>query len=228
MNDLTEKLDKVRARISAACASAGRAAAEVRLLAVSKLQPPEKIRSLYTAGQRDFGENYVQEAVHKQRQLADLAISWHFIGPLQSNKTREVAEHFSWVQSVDRAKLLRRLAEQRPDHLPPLNICLQVNIDDEPQKAGARAEEIRDLAALAQSLPRLRLRGLMAIPALLQDGRTDPGSLAKVASLYQALQAEGLPLDTLSMGMSADLEAAVGEGSTMVRIGTDLFGARPS
>lgn len=227
MNDLTEKLDKVRARISAACASAGRAAAEVRLLAVSKLQPPEKIRSLYTAGQRDFGENYVQEAVHKQRQLADLAISWHFIGPLQSNKTREVAEHFSWVQSVDRAKLLRRLAEQRPDHLPPLNICLQVNIDDEDSKAGCVPDDLEALAGAVMMLPRLRLRGLMVIPrpgnhaALAALAKTHADLLARLPALSQQ------PFDTLSMGMSDDLDAAIAAGSSCVRVGTALFGPRP-
>jgi pyridoxal phosphate enzyme (YggS family) len=228
MNDLKEKLDKVRARMAAACDSSGRAPSQVQLLAVSKLQPAEKIRSLYAAGQADFGENYVQEALHKQQQLADLDIQWHFIGPLQSNKTREVAENFSWVQSVDREKLLRRLSAQRPKTLPPLNVCLQVNIDEEPQKAGAMAADVPGLARLANSLPGIRLRGLMAIPALLRDGHTDPGSLARVAKLYHALQAEGLPLDTLSMGMSADLEAAIQQGSTLVRIGTDLFGARPA
>ncbi len=228
MNDLKEKLDKVRARMAAACESAGRPPSQVHLLAVSKQQPAEKIRSLYSAGQRDFGENYVREALQKQLQLADLDICWHFIGPLQSNKTREVAENFSWVQSVDREKLLRRLSAQRPETLPPLNVCLQVNVDAEPQKAGAAVADVPGLARLASSLRGLRLRGLMAIPALLRDGRTNPDSLARVAKLYHALRAEGLPLDTLSMGMSADLEVAIQQGSTLVRIGTDLFGARPA
>lgn len=226
MNDLKNKLDKVRARIAAALKNAGRADGGVRLLAVSKLQPEEKIRALFAAGQRDFGENYVQEALQKQRLLADLEICWHFIGPLQSNKTREVAEHFNWVQSVDREKLLRRLSGQRPNSLPELNICLQVNVDDEAQKAGATLAEIPELARLAKTLPGLRLRGLMAIPAVKADGQTDFHSLLRVAEIFNALRTEGLELDTLSLGMSADLEAAIQAGSTMVRIGTDLFGPR--
>jgi hypothetical protein len=228
MNDLKTKLDKVRSRIHEACKNTGRADSDASLLAVSKLQPAEKIRALFDAGQRDFGENYVQEALLKQQQLADLDIRWHFIGPLQSNKTREVAEHFSWVQSVDREKLLQRLSAQRPPKLPPLNICLQVNIDNEPQKAGAPVAEIPQLAKLANTLPGLRLRGLMAIPAVSADGQTDYQSLLRVADLFRSLRAEGLELDTLSMGMSGDLEAAIEAGSTMVRIGTDLFGPRPA
>jgi pyridoxal phosphate enzyme (YggS family) len=226
MNDLKNKLDKVRARIAEAGKNAGRADGEVRLLAVSKLQPEEKIRALFAAGQRDFGENYVQEALHKQPQLADLDICWHFIGPLQSNKTREVAEHFCWVQSVDREKLLQRLSGQRPKNLPALNICLQVNVDDEAQKAGAPAAAIPELARLAISLPGLRLRGLMAIPAVMANGQTDFRSLLRVAEIFNALRADGMELDTLSLGMSADLEAAIRAGSTLVRIGTDLFGPR--
>lgn len=227
MNDLKTKLDKVRASIAEASQNAGRAADEVRLLAVSKLQPEDKIRALFAAGQHDFGENYLQEALQKQHLLDDLDICWHFIGPLQSNKTREVAQNFSWVQSVDREKLLRRLSSQRPQDMPPLNICLQVNIDDEPQKAGAAAAEIPQLARLASTLPGLRLRGLMAIPAVTDNGQTDAGSLRRVRQLFDAVRADGLALDTLSMGMSADLEAAIQSGSTMVRIGTDLFGPRP-
>jgi len=226
MNDLKTKLDNVRAKVAEASRNAGRAGEVVRLLAVSKLQPESKIRRLFAAGQLDFGENYVQEGLQKQQQLADLAICWHFIGPLQSNKSREVAEHFSWVQSVDREKLLRRLSAQRPKSLPPLNICLQVNIDNEPQKAGADAADIPGLARLALSLPGLRLRGLMAIPAVTKDGQTDEQSLARVAELFNSLRAGGMALDTLSLGMSADLETAIKAGSTMVRIGTDLFGPR--
>jgi pyridoxal phosphate enzyme (YggS family) len=226
MNDLKNKLDKVRARIAEAGKNAGRASDEVTLLAVSKLQPQECIRSLFAAGQRDFGENYVQEALHKQKLLADLDICWHMIGPLQSNKTREVASHFSWVQSVDREKLLRRLSEQRPKNLPALNICLQVNVDDETQKAGASFAEIPALARLAITLPGIRLRGLMAIPAVMADGHTKVHSLLRMAELFKSLRVDGLELDTLSMGMSGDLEAAIQAGSTMVRVGTDLFGPR--
>lgn len=226
MNDLKEKLNKVRARIAATCRSAGREHDSVSLLAVSKLQTAQSIRDLFAAGQRQFGENYVQEALLKQQQLGDLNIDWHFIGPLQSNKTREVAEHFNWVQSVDRPKLLQRLSDQRPASLPPLNICLQVNIDEEPQKAGVLPSEVAALARLAQSLPGLKLRGLMAIPRVMATGHTEQGSFARMKQIFDGLRDQGLPLDTLSMGMSADLEAAIQTGSTLVRVGTDLFGAR--
>ncbi|HET6564153.1 MAG TPA: YggS family pyridoxal phosphate-dependent enzyme [Xanthomonadales bacterium] len=226
MNDLKAKLNEVRARIASACQKADRNPDSLSLLAVSKRHGANSIRALFIAGQRHFGENYLQEALKKQQELADLDVIWHFIGPLQSNKTRDVAMHFHWVQSVDRQKLLRRLSEQRPDDMPPLNICLQVNIDAEPQKAGASADEIPALAQLASSLPGLRLRGLMAIPAVTASGETNPQSLARMKTLFDSLQDQGYPLDTLSMGMSADLEAAILAGSTMVRIGTDLFGPR--
>ncbi len=226
MNDLKTKLHTVRARIDLATRNAGRPPDSVALLAVSKRHSTDRIRSLYAAGQRHFGENYVQEALQKQQQLVDLDITWHFIGPLQSNKTREVAEHFSWVQSVDREKLLQRLSDQRPESLPPLNICLQVNIDLEPQKAGARPEEITELARLANTLRGLKLRGLMAIPSIASVEQPNSSSLAKMRQLFEELRADGLDLDTLSMGMSADLESAIQAGSSMVRIGTDLFGLR--
>ncbi len=226
MNDLKEKLNKVRARIGAACQSAGRSEDSATLLAVSKQQTADRIRKLFAAGQGHFGENYVQEALQKQKQLADLDITWHFIGPLQSNKTREVAQHFSWVQSADRPKLLQRLSDQRPPSLPPLNICLQVNIDLEPQKAGAHPGAVPELARLVSQLPGLKLRGLMAIPSVAAADQTGHSSFARMKQLFDGLRTEGLELDTLSMGMSADLEAAILAGSTMVRVGTDLFGAR--
>jgi len=226
MNDLKTKLNKVRARIDRATELAGRPAGSVMLLAVSKQQTAERIRTLYDAGQRHFGENYLQEALQKQQQLADLDLVWHFIGPLQSNKTREVAQRFSWVHSVDREKLLQRLSDQRARSLPPLNICLQVNIDLEPQKAGARPEDVAALARLASRLPGLELRGLMAIPSVQPVSPTDADSFARMKLLFEELKSAGLQLDTLSMGMSADLEAAIAAGSSLVRIGTDLFGPR--
>jgi len=228
MNDLKQNLDNVRARIAAACERAGRQAGEVRLLAVSKRQPPERIRALNALGQRSFGENYVQEALAKQGQLGDLDIEWHFIGPLQSNKTREAAEHFDWVQSADREKILRRLSAQRPPGLPKLNVCIQVNIDREPQKAGVLPENAADLADLARGLPGLRLRGLMAIPRMGAEAYDTADSYRRMRELFVELLESGNEMDTLSMGMSADLESAIENGSTMVRIGTDLLGPRPA
>lgn len=228
MNDLKVKLEAVHSRIAAACRASGRNPSEVRLLAVSKGQPVERIRAVRACGQVDFGENYVQEALAKQEAVADAAVQWHFIGPLQSNKTADVARAFSWVQSVDREKLLRRLSSQRPVELPALNVCLQVNIDREPQKAGAMPEDIPALAELAAGLPNLALRGLMAIPMPASERHDPTPSLDSVAELYRQLRDEGLALDTLSLGMSADLEAAVRAGSTLVRVGTDLFGPRPA
>jgi PLP dependent protein len=226
MNDLKAKLEAVHARIGAACRSVGRDPAEVRLLAVSKGQPTDMIRELRAAGQVAFGENYVKEAQDKQAALNDEPIEWHFIGPLQSNKTKDVALGFSWVQSADREKILRRLSRQRPSHMPALNVCLQVNIDREPQKAGALPDRIPALAELAASLPGLCLRGLMAIPMAASAAHDPQPSLEAAAELYRDLQTAGLVLDTLSLGMSADLELAIGAGSTMVRVGTDLFGPR--
>jgi pyridoxal phosphate enzyme (YggS family) len=227
MNNLKENLDNVCARITAACDKAARRPGAIRILAVSKKHPAERIRDLYGLGQRAFGENYVQEALAKQLRLQDLDIEWHFIGPLQSNKTREVAAHFDWVQSADRQKILRRLSEQRPGDLPPLNVCIQVNIDREPQKAGVLPAAAGDLARTIVELPGLRLRGLMTIPRVGSE-ECDPGdSYRRMHELFQSLQAAGLEMDTLSMGMSADLEQAIMHGSTMVRIGTDLLGPRP-
>lgn len=225
MNDLKTKLHNVRRRIERALENSGRLADSVALLAVSKRHPADRIRNLHSAGQLQFGENYVQEALQKQQLLGDLDIIWHFIGPLQANKTREVAEHFHWVQSADREKLLHRLSNQRPPSLPPLNVLLQVNIDLEAQKAGARPEEVAKLAQLANHLPGLKLRGLMAIPSI-QTSNPTGSSFDRMKQLFEKLRADGFELDTLSMGMSVDLESAIEAGSTMVRIGTDLLGER--
>ncbi|HET6592520.1 MAG TPA: YggS family pyridoxal phosphate-dependent enzyme [Xanthomonadales bacterium] len=227
MNNLKANLHNVRARVRQACEKAGRDAAGITILAVSKKHSADRIRALHALGQPAFGENYVQEALAKQAQLADLDIEWHFIGPLQSNKTREAAAHFAWVQSVDRAKVARRLSEQRPAGLPALNVCLQINIDREPRKAGVLPEDAAELAQLTSDLPNVRLRGLMAIPRMGSEDH-DPGdSYRRMNELFNRLRSAGFAMDTLSMGMSADLEAAILEGSTMVRIGTDLLGVRP-
>ena len=228
MNNSINRLRLVRKRIEEACRAAGRDPNEVSLLALGKRHPVEKIVELHQLGVEAFGENQVQEAMDKQRELGDLKLQWHFIGNLQSNKTRVIAENFQWAQSVDRQKILVRLSEQRPDSLGPLNICLQVNIDREPQKAGADPEEILKLAALCRDLSNIRLRGLMAIPRLTTDKTEQHESFRNVKALFDTLRSEGHDIDTLSMGMSADLEAAIEEGSTMVRIGTDLFGPRAS
>ena len=221
-------LDEVRQRIAKAAADASRDASSVELLAVSKTFPAEDVRAAFNAGQRAFGENYVQEAVAKIAELADLRseIEWHFIGPLQSNKTKVVAENFDWVHSVDRLKIAQRLSEQRPDGMAPLNVCLQINVSGEESKSGVAPDEALTLARQIAALPSLRFRGLMAIPepaATLDEQRAPHRRLRE---LLDALRADGLELDTLSMGMSADLEAAILEGATMVRIGTAIFGAR--
>jgi len=222
MGLIPDNLQAVRARIAAAERAAGRDPGGVRLLAVSKTHAPERIREAHAAGQRAFGENYVQEALDKMTRLADLPLEWHLVGPLQSNKTRAAAEHFQWVHSVEREKVARRLAEQRPAGMAPLNVLIQVNASGEASKSGVAPEAVRALAAAIAGLPNLRLRGLMAIP--------EPGAPAaryrEIGDLYAALR-EDFGLDTLSLGMSDDLEAAIAAGSTMVRIGTAIFGARP-
>lgn len=223
---MADAFHNVRERIRTACANAGRNPGEVRLLAVSKARPAARVRNLYEQGQRAFGENYLAEAERKQRELADLAIEWHYIGPVQSNKTRALAERFDWVQSADRTKILRRLNEQRPEDLSPLSICLQVNIDDEPQKAGCRPGELPELAAEVAAHDRLRLRGLMAIPAPREEYTAQLDAFRRVAEQYHALKQTHPEMDTLSIGMSGDLEAAIAAGSTMVRVGTALFGPR--
>jgi pyridoxal phosphate enzyme (YggS family) len=197
--------------------------ATVGLLAVSKTQPAAAIREAAAGGIRDFGENYLQEALDKQAELSDLSLAWHFIGPIQSNKTKSIAEHFDWVHSVDRLKIAQRLSDQRPAELPPLNICLQVNVSGEASKSGCAPEELLQLAQAVAAMPQLRLRGLMCIPAPSEDPAEQRAAFARLRALRDELP---LTLDTLSMGMSQDLEAAIAEGATWVRIGTALFGAR--
>jgi PLP dependent protein len=225
---IADNLQQVRTRIARACAQAGRAVESVTLLAVSKTFGPDAVREAVAAGERRFGENYVQEGIDKIAALADLRaqIEWHLIGPLQSNKTRVVAEQFDWVHSVDRLKIAQRLAEQRPAHLPPLQVCLQVNISGEPSKSGLQADEVAEVALAVAALPRLRLRGLMAIPEPAADLAAQRAAHRALHALLATLQGRGLALDTLSIGMSADLEAAVAEGATIVRIGSAIFGAR--
>ena len=230
MSSIAAKLQQVRQRITRACDGAGRPAQSVTLLAVSKTFGATPVREAHAAGQRDFGENYVQEALAKMDALADLRaeLRWHFIGPLQSNKTRAVAEGFDWVHSVDRLKIAQRLAEQRPAHLPPLQLCLQVNISGEASKSGLRPDEVHAVAQAVAALPaqRVRLRGLMAIPEPTPDVALQRARFASLRAMRDELNAAGLALDTLSMGMSDDLEAAIAEGSTLVRVGTAIFGSR--
>lgn len=223
MSTIPDNIAKVRARIRAAAQAAGREPASVGLLAVSKTKPAAALREAHACGQRDFGENYLQEALGKQAELADLDLAWHFIGPIQSNKTRALAEHFAWVHSVDRLKIAQRLSDQRPAHLPALNICLQVNVSGEASKSGCNPDELPELAQAVTQLPNLRLRGLMTIPEPTDDPSEQRAAFARLRELQQSLN---LDLDTLSMGMSHDLEAAIAEGATWVRIGTALFGAR--
>ena len=226
MTTIARNLQDVRARIATACQLAGRNVEEVTLLAVSKTFGAEAVRTAAAAGQRAFGENYVQEGIDKIAQLRDLALEWHCIGPLQSNKTRPVAEQFDWVHTIDRLKIAERLSAQRPEALAPLNVCLQVNIDGGPTKSGVAPAEALALARAVAALPRLRLRGLMTIPEPAAGFEAARAVHARAKALFDQLNADGLGLDTLSMGMSADLEAAIAAGSTMVRVGTAIFGAR--
>jgi len=213
-------------RIANAAVAAGRDPATVRLLAVSKTWPADSVREAAAAGQRAFGENYVQEGVAKVDELAGLGLEWHFIGPLQSNKTRLVANRFSWVHSIDRLKIAERLSEQRDVHLPPLEVCIQVNVSGEASKSGVAPADLPDLARAVAVLPRLRLRGLMAIPEPTPDVALQRARFASLRAMRNELNAAGFALDTLSMGMSDDLEAAIAEGSTLVRVGTAIFGSR--
>jgi pyridoxal phosphate enzyme (YggS family) len=230
MESIGTRLQAVRGRIAEACREAGRDANSVTLLAVSKTFGPEAVRAACAAGQRAFGENYVQEALAKMEALADLRAQteWHFIGPLQSNKTRPVAESFDWVHSVDRLRIAQRLAEQRPAWLPPLNLCLQVNVSGEASKSGVAPAELPALAEAVAALPaaRVRLAGLMSIPEPSADAAAQRAAHRRLRELRDDLRSRGLVLDTLSMGMSGDLEAAIAEGSTLVRVGTAIFGAR--
>lgn len=228
MSPIAEHLQAVRQRIAQAAAHCGRAPDAIELLAVSKTFSAEAIREAYAAGQRAFGESYVQEALEKIATLADLPgpVRWHFIGPLQSNKTRQVAAHFDWVHAIDRLKIAERLSEQRPAGLAPLQVCVQVNISGEASKSGVEPDALLDLAKAVAALPNLRLRGLMAIPAPCDDPAQARAPFARLAALADTLRAAGLPVDTLSMGMSDDLDAAIAEGATLVRVGTAIFGAR--
>ncbi|WP_457969079.1 YggS family pyridoxal phosphate-dependent enzyme [Pseudomonas sp. R4-84] len=223
MTTIADNIAQVRSRIHAAEQAARRAEHSVHLLAVSKTKPAQALREAYAAGLRDFGENYLQEALGKQAELTDLPLIWHFIGPIQSNKTRAIAEHFDWVHSVDRLKIAQRLSEQRPAELPPLNICIQVNVSGEASKSGCAPADLPALASAISTLPRLTLRGLMAIPEPTDDRAEQDAAFAAVQRLQASLD---LPLDTLSMGMSHDLESAIAQGATWVRVGTALFGAR--
>jgi len=226
MTTISANLQAVLARIDAAARKFGRNPDDISLLAVSKTWPASDVRAAADAGQRAFGENYVQEGVDKTVVLAALALTWHFIGPLQSNKTRRVAETFDWVHSVERLKIAERLSEQRPDTLPPLQICLQINVSGEETKSGAALSELPQLARQVVQLPRLKLRGVMAIPAPLDEFDAQRQSFRRVREAYEQLRGEGLLLDTLSMGMTHDLEAAIAEGATLVRVGTAIFGER--
>lgn len=230
MSTISTKLHDVEATIRTAAEGAGRAPGSVRLLAVSKTFGADAVLEAMQAGQRAFGENYLQEALDKIAAVAQAApgeaVEWHFIGPIQSNKTRPIATHFAWVHSVDRLKVAQRLSEQRPPELGPLNICLQVNVSGEASKSGIAEAELPELARQVATLPNLRLRGLMAIPEPESDPVKQREPFARMRGLLERLRADGLELDTLSMGMSADLQAAVAEGATIVRIGSAIFGAR--
>ena len=226
MIGVTENLRKIRDLLAEAAAEAGRSPADVHLLAVSKKQPLEKIVAAADAGQCDFGENIVQEGIDKITKLAERALRWHFIGHLQSNKTRAVAEHFDWVHSVDKLKTARRLSEQRPESLGDLNVCIQVNIDEEDSKSGVPPADVAELASAVAALPRLRLRGLMCLPAIHDTFEEQRVPFARTRELAESLARDGLAMDTLSMGMSDDYRAAILEGATIVRIGTAVFGPR--
>lgn len=233
MTTIADKLQEVRTRIDAACSAAGRASGDVSLLAVSKTFPAEMVARAALAGQQAFGENYLQEAVEKMSQLGEAGLTkleWHCIGPVQGNKTRLVAEHFDWLHTLDREKIARRLAEQRPAGLAPLQVCIQVNVDGGANKAGVAPSEALALARVVAALPGLQLRGVMSIPEPAPDFETQRALHLKARAVFEAIRAAGLPgaerFDTLSLGMSGDLEAAVAAGSTLVRVGSALFGQR--
>ncbi|HEX7454413.1 MAG TPA: YggS family pyridoxal phosphate-dependent enzyme [Gallionella sp.] len=226
MTTIASNLQAVRAGMIAASVSAGRAANDISLLAVSKTFPAAALREACQAGQTRFAESYVQEAMDKIAQLHGLPIEWHFIGPIQSNKTRLIAEHFAWVHSVDRLKIAERLSAQRPIHLPPLQLCLQVNISNEASKSGVMPDQVSDLAQEIVKLPNVTLRGLMAVPAPTDEIAVQRASFAQLRELQDQLNRQGLQLDTLSMGMSDDFAVAIAEGATMVRVGSAIFGNR--
>jgi pyridoxal phosphate enzyme (YggS family) len=224
--NVSAALRAVRQRMTLACSAAGRSEDSVRLLAVSKTFPTAAVRAAAAAGQLAFGENYLQEGLEKIHALADLALEWHFIGPLQSNKTRAVAENFVWAHTVDRLKIAERLSAQRPAGLPDLNLCIQVNISGEATKAGVAPDAALELARDIASLPRVKLRGLMTIPEPATDFEAQRAPFRRLRRLLDSINAAGLACDTLSIGMSADLEAAIAEGATIVRVGTAIFGQR--
>lgn len=228
MTMISDNLHQVQARIRITASAAGRDPASVQLLAVSKTFGADAVRAAFAAGQRAFGENYIQEAVDKISALSDLRsqLQWHCIGPIQSNKTRPVAEHFDWVHTVDRLKIAQRLSDQRPAALPPLQVCIQVNVDGGATKSGVAPDEALALAREVAALPRLQLRGLMCIPEPATDFVAACAVFTRARAIFDAINAQGLGLDTLSMGMSADLEAAIHSGSTLVRVGSAIFGAR--
>ncbi|MGZ8252789.1 MAG: YggS family pyridoxal phosphate-dependent enzyme [Methylophilaceae bacterium] len=226
MTTIAVRLQAARASIDKAVTNTGRQPEHITLIAVSKAQPASSIREAYAQGQRLFGENYLQEALDKQAQLNELDIEWHFIGPIQSNKTQLIAQHFAWVHGVDRLKIAQRLNDARPAHLPPLQVCIQVNVSNEQSKSGMQPEQVAALAQAILALPRLQLRGLMAIPAPTKDTGLQHKQFKMVRELFQQLNAAGFGLDTLSMGMSDDFAIAIAEGATMIRIGTAIFGAR--
>ena len=223
---MENRLQAVRDRIVKAATHAGRSPTAIRLVAVSKTQPAAAVRAAWNEGQRDFGENYVQEAIAKMSELADLDITWHFIGPIQSNKTRLIASHFDWVHSIDRLSVAERLSAQRPAGRPPIDACIQVNVSGEASKSGCTPAEASALVAAASRLPGLRVRGLMTVPEPDLPAAQQREQLEALRALQHAINGDGHPLDTLSMGMSADLDAAIAAGSTIVRIGTAIFGAR--
>ena len=226
MQNMRKNLDRVRARIVEAAQRCERDPASISLLAVSKKKPAGDIREAFRHGQKHFGENYLQEAEEKMRALEDLDICWHFIGAIQSNKTRAIAESFDWAHCIDRAKIARRLSEQRPAGRQPLNICIQVNLDHEDSKAGVDPDRVAALAAEIAALPGIRLRGLMTIPAPRASLAEQRQPFAQLAAMLDGLRQQGIDCDTLSMGMTQDLEAAVAEGATLLRIGTAIFGER--
>lgn len=227
ISSIAENLARVRDQIQSCALKNHRSAQDVALLAVSKTRPAEDLRTAFNEGQRDFGENYLQEALEKIEALQDLDICWHFIGPLQSNKTRAVAESFHWLHTVDRIKIAKRLSEQRPANLPPLNICIQVNVSDEESKSGCKPDKLEELATEIVKLPNLCLRGLMAIPKASENSDEQRQAFARMKQLLKQLQFTYDSVDTLSMGMSGDMDSAIAEGATIVRIGTAIFGARP-
>lgn len=223
---ISDKIAHLLERVRLAAEKSQRAAGSVKVLAVSKTHPAQAIRAAHQCGLQDFGESYLQEALTKMAELGDLPLTWHFVGPIQSNKARPIAEHFAWVHSVDRSKIARRLSDYRPPGLPPLQVCLQVNISGEQSKSGVSLDELPQLAREVAGMPRLQLRGIMAIPAPTTDFAQQRAAFASLRLALARIQALAPGMDTLSMGMSDDLEAAIAEGSTMVRVGTDIFGSR--